>query len=218
MNLNQIWPIFLLAIAISTDGFAVGITYGLRGIRVSLSALVIIGLISTTSIFITSLLGASIAKIMDPIFAENLGGILLICLGTFLLYSSLKSLKNRSLNQEKDISDKKILLSLKIRSLGLIINILKTPTEADFDKSGTINNFEAIFLGLALAMDALGAGLGAGLTGFAGWHTPLIIGITTALFVGGGFITGKKAGAILPDYFRVLPGFIIIFFGILNLL
>ncbi|MEJ6949942.1 sporulation membrane protein YtaF [Natronospora cellulosivora (SeqCode)] len=219
MEINQIWPIFLLAIAISIDGFAVGITYGLRGIKVSLSALIIIGLISTASIMFTSFLGSSLARYMDADFAENIGGIILICLGIWLIYSAIKSLRKNSSDEKQEANlDDKVLLSLKIRSFGIIVNILKTPTEADFDKSGTINNFEALFLGFALAIDALGAGLGAGMTGFGAWYTPLIIGITTASFVGAGFITGKKAGNILPRYFRVFPGFIIILFGISNLL
>ena len=257
MNGNQIWAIFLLAIAISIDGFAVGVTYGLRKIKISIIPLIIIGLISASAILLTSFLGSSLANIMNPEFAEKIGGIILICLGIWLIYSAIKSLhnnadkdiiqkninnkcnqdgiiKNKNIEdkevedkevEDKDIVDKdivdkdinkEILLSFKIQSFGVIINILKTPTKADFDKSGTINKYEALFLGLALAIDALGAGLGAGMTGFASFHTPLIIGFMTASFVGSGFVIGGKAGDVLPDYIRILPGFIIIIFGVLN--
>ena len=56
---------------------------------------------------------------------------------------------------------KKLLFNWEIRSLGVVIHILKKPTRADFDRSGIITGLEALFLGVALSLDAFGAGIGA---------------------------------------------------------
>ena len=99
-----------------------------------------------------------------------------------------------------------------------IINILREPAAAGFDRSGTINHFEAVFLGLALALDALGAGFGAGMIGFSGPSAPLLIGLLSILLVFTGSFFGKRLGNVLPQHFKVVPGLIILFLGILNLL
>ena len=54
----------------------------------------------------------------------------------------------------------------EIRAFGFVVQILKTPTLADFDRSGRITGMEAFVLGVALSLDSLGAGIGIGVLGF----------------------------------------------------
>ncbi|MFW6022899.1 MAG: sporulation membrane protein YtaF [Halanaerobiaceae bacterium] len=214
MDLNYIWPIFILAMAISIDGFSVGITYGIRGIKIGCLPLLLIGSISTISIYLTSLLGSTIAIYIGSETAEKIGSCILIGIGIWLVYSTYSNYNNK--NKESSLPEQKLVFSLKIKSLGIIINILREPVCADFDKSGTINYVEATLLGLALALDALGAGLGAGMTGFSGLALPAVIGTVNLCFVGGGFLLGKKIGNVLPEHFELIPGIVIIFMGIIN--
>ncbi|MDI5788515.1 hypothetical protein PO124_09275 [Bacillus licheniformis] len=53
-----------------------------------------------------------------------------------------------------------------MKSLGIVIHILRKPTSADIDKSGIITGIEAFLLGFALSIDAFGAGIGAAALGF----------------------------------------------------
>lgn len=214
MDFHHICPIFILAMAISVDGFAVGITYGIRGIKIGFLPLLLVGGISTIAIYLTSTLGTIFASLIGPKLAKNIGGLILIGIGIWIIYSTYANYNK----EEESISEKKLLVSLRIKSLGIIINILKEPTIADFDKSGTINYLEATFLGFALALDAVGVGLGIGMTGISGILLPAIIGLVSLLFVFAGFLFGKKLGDILPDYFKILPGFVIIFLGVMNFL
>ncbi len=227
MELEQLWPVVILAIAISVDGFSVGITYGLRRIRVGLLPLLIIGFISTISIYTTLSLGATLARLMNKELASRIGSLILIGIGCWLVYSFFLEYNHTRGGYRKssaaypdkvDLNDQKLLVSFKIKSLGIVIRILKEPVEADFDNSGTINPVEALFLGLALALDALGAGLGAGLSGFPTLIVPLIIGFVNLLFVGSGFLIGEKIGDIIPEYFEIIPGFIIICLGLVKLI
>lgn len=227
MGFHHIWPIFILAMAISIDGFAVGVTYGIRKIKIGFLPLLLVGSISAMSIYLTNILGSTLADKIGLDLAKKLGSLILVGIGIWVVYSAYincnSSKEDYNNDREKEshrhediLAGKKLLLSFKIKSMGLIINILKEPVTADFDKSGTINYAEAFFLGFALALDALGAGLGAGLTGYTGLWIPIIIGTITVLFVGGGVLLGHKVGNFLPEHFEVIPGFIIICLGILN--
>jgi len=230
MDFHHIWPILILAMAISIDGFAVGVTYGIRRIKIGFLPLSLVGSISAISIYLSSKLGSTLADKIGILLAQKLGSLILLGIGIWVVYSAYLNYSNennkaKSNDLEKEnyynevlLPCRELLLSFKIKSMGLIINILKEPETADFDKSGTINFTEAFFLGLALALDALGAGLGVGLTGYTGLWPPVIIGSITVLFVGGGVLLGHRVGDFLPEYFEVIPGFIIICLGILNFL
>lgn len=214
--------ILLFAVAISIDGFSVGITYGLRGIRIGKLPLLIIVSISTFSIYLTTFLGTGLAAVLDPKLGETIGSFILIGVGFWLIYNAFfnhySGIKDRKSNKVSDDDNEKILISLNIRPFGLIIKVFKEPVTADFDKSGTINNIEALFLGLALALDALGAGFGAGMTGFSNSITPLIIGFINLVFITGGSVIGNKLGNILPGRFEILPGLLIVILGMIKLL
>jgi len=227
VEFEQLWPILILAVAISVDGFSVGITYGIRQIRIGNLPLLIIGLISTLAIYLTGSLGAKIASLISKELASKIGSLILIGVGSWLIYSVLIEYNHSggysdtsiaAADSETDINNEQLLLSLKVKPLGIVIRILKEPVKADFDNSGNISPVEALFLGLALALDALGAGLGAGLTGFPTLLVAMVIGIANLIFVGCGFFIGEKIGDILPEHFEVLPGFIIILLGLVKLI
>lgn len=226
IDFHHIWPIFVLAMAISIDGFAVGVTYGIRRIKIGFLPLSLVGSISAMSIYLTSKLGSTLADKIGLELAQKLGSLILIGIGIWVVYlayinynndkEKYNDLEEKIYHNEVLLPGRELLLSFKIKSMGLIINILKEPATADFDKSGTINFTEAFFLGLALALDALGAGLGAGLTGYTGLWLPIIIGTITVFFLGGGVLLGHRVGDFLPEHFEIIPGFIIICLGILN--
>src|SRR5690554_8239255 len=78
MSFAEFWPVLILAIAISADGFGVGITYGMRQIRIGILPLIIIGLISTLCIYISGLVGAVFGDLMNPEMANYTGSFILI--------------------------------------------------------------------------------------------------------------------------------------------
>ena len=101
-----------------------------------------------------------IAKIFSPVIATRIGGLVLIGIGIWVLYQFFRSDKKEEPKQEEKV------WKLEIASLGLVIQILRKPTVADFDKSGTISAGEALLLGIALSVDSFGAGIGASLLGY----------------------------------------------------
>jgi putative sporulation protein YtaF len=89
-------------------------------------------------------------------------------------------------------SEEDPLLTLHCNALGIIIQILKKPASADFDCSGEISLREAFFLGLALAMDALGAGAGLALAGMNIFLTATSVGMVKFILVNTGMRMGQK--------------------------
>ena len=203
------FSIILLALAVSLDSFSVGFTYGLRKMRIPFKSIVIIACCSAMTLTIAMSIGHLLQRFLSPVFAEKMGGIILIILGVWVIYQFFRSEK------EKDIlPHEKVIINLEIKSLGLVIHILKKPMSADFDKSGTITGVEAIMLGLALSLDAFGAGIGAVMLGFSPGYLALAVALLSSLLV----FLGIKLGSYLSQItwlqnFSFLPGVLLIIIG-----
>jgi putative sporulation protein YtaF len=119
---------------------------------------------------------------------------------------------------EEKPSSNETIINLEIEVLGIVIQILRKPTTADLDKSGSITGIEAILLGFALSIDAFGAGIGASLLGFSPIVTASIVSTTSAIFL----LFGMKLGNILSNFtwlqkLTFLPGVLLILIGLLKM-
>lgn len=212
--------IVAFAVALSLDGFGVGISYGMRKIKIPFASLFVISLTSSVAIGVSMLCGHLVSKYISIKIAEIMGAVILISVGVWIVIQTWKQNKNVPPAEEgskKNIegSGSKQILKLKIKAFGLVIQILREPTAADFDKSGIISTREAVLLGLALAMDALGAGFGAAMTGFRPFITPVVVGGVKFILVSTGSYIGRRYTAHwIGDKAAVLPGWVLIILGI----
>ncbi|WP_019912004.1 manganese efflux pump [Paenibacillus sp. HW567] len=246
---SPFFSLLLLAFALSLDGFGVGITYGLRKMKIPLLSVLIISLCSGIVICVSMQVGVLLAKVVSPSAASSIGAVILVLMGCWSLFQML-------LQREKELSDagqeseqgeettrletavagndtsvhasedeaergprKAAVFSLELRHLGVVIQILRTPSSADMDASGSISSTEAMVLGIALSLDAFGAGLGAALLGF----NPISTSLTIALFSGTFLVLGMKTGLKLSGSFwmkhaAALPALLLIAMGIMKLL
>ncbi|MDL4840651.1 sporulation membrane protein YtaF [Aquibacillus rhizosphaerae] len=207
----EITTFILLAFAVSLDSFMVSFTYGLRKMILPIRSIIIIGMISAITFFLSMLIGKTVASFLSPHVAEMIGGWVLILIGIWVIYQFLKTDKSSS-------TDNPIILKLEIKSLGIVIQILKKPMIADIDNSGKITGIEAFLLGFALSLDSFGAGIGAAMLGFTPMFASLGIGLTTSLFLA----IGLKSG-LLFSYLNwihrltFIPGIILIVIGIIKM-
>ncbi|WLR60797.1 sporulation membrane protein YtaF [Guptibacillus hwajinpoensis] len=202
-----------LAFAVSVDGFGVGLTYGLRRMRIPFKSILIISIFSAVSMLVAMGFGSLLQLWISDILAQRIGGGILIALGGWVLYQMFRNNKEA----EKTVSER-ILLHYEIRSLGVVISILRKPTTADFDDSGTITGIEAIMLGAALSLDAFGAGIGASMVGFPPIETSLLIACMSSLFL----LLGLKFGNFTSnikwmDKLSFLPGCLLIILGFMRM-
>ncbi|MEC3838899.1 sporulation membrane protein YtaF [Bacillus amyloliquefaciens] len=206
----EIVSLLLLAFAVSLDSFSVGFTYGLRKMKIPFKAIAVIACCSASVMFISMLIGHFLTKIFPVSVTEKLGGLILVGIGAWVIYQFFKPAK------EPDyLLHEKTLLNLEVKSLGIVIHILKKPTSADIDQSGTINGVEALLLGIALSIDAFGAGMGAAILGFSPVMMSVTVGVMSSLFVS----LGINAGHFFSrwnwiDKMTFLPGVLLIIIGI----
>lgn len=208
------------AVALSLDGLGVGISYGVRKIKIPVFSLLVISITSGLAIGFSMLCGHVAAKYISVEIAEIIGAVILIAVGMWILFQTwTQNRKNQTIEEgesttvEEDAS--KQIFNLKIKAFGLVIQILREPVVADIDKSGVISIKEAVLLGLALAMDALGAGFGAAMTGFRPLLTPLVVSIVKFTLVSTGVYVGRRyAAKWLGDKASVLPGWVLILLGV----
>lgn len=205
--------LYLLAFAVSLDSFSVGLTYGLRKIRIPLKSIIMIASCSAIVLLAAMAVGNIVDVFMSPQIAEKIGGTIFLLLGGWILFQFFRPQK-----EKESLSHEKTIINLEIKSLGIVINILRKPTSADFDKSGSITGIEAFMLGLALSLDAFGAGIGASLLNFPPAPLAIIVALMSSLFV----MLGMKLGAVLAknsliQKFSLIPGIVLIFLGIWKL-
>ncbi|MGG1617961.1 sporulation membrane protein YtaF [Paenibacillus sp. NRS-1782] len=228
---NHWGALLLLAFALSLDSFGVGVTYGLRKMKIPLLSIVIISVCSGLVIGISMQLGALLSQVLSPVYTTVFGAVILIGIGCHSLYQSLHRKEDliddpdpensNVLVGEKslEVQEERTVFSLEFRKWGLVIRILRSPSAADMDRSGSISAMEAVWLGIALSVDAFGAGLGAAMLGFQ----PLATALAIALFSGTFLIAGMKTGFCLSAFrfmkaLGVLPALLLIMMGILKLL
>ena len=196
--------LIFLVIAVSLDGFGVGVTYGMRKIHVPYSALFIIMLCSGIFVLLSMTIGNMLSTFISPQIAKIIGGCILISLGIFSLFNIIRERKNGNVSQEER---------------NVLKTVLTNPNLADLDHSGTISTHEALLLGLALALDAFGAGLGASIIGYSPLLTTILISCMSGLFL----FTGIKTGLFLAkseqlQQMTFIPPILLIFLGFYNLL
>ncbi|HZK43388.1 MAG TPA: sporulation membrane protein YtaF, partial [Syntrophomonadaceae bacterium] len=175
-------------------------------------SLAVIALASGLAVIISMICGKGLATLVPKAWAANIGSVILIIIGVyFILGAFKKGIKDIEHDEEKP------LLSFNIRPLGIIIQILKESTSADFDSSGVISTKEAFFLGLVLALDALGAGIGVAMSGFSILSTALAVGMLKFILVNMGiFLGGIMSNSRLKTVSALIPGVILITIGLLG--
>lgn len=203
------FSLILLAFTLSLDSCSVGLTYGLRNVRIPLKSIIVIGICSAAIMMISMGIGHMISQVFSPAIATRIGGVVLVGIGAWVLYQFFQNDKKEMPQHEEKV------WNLEIASLGLVIQILRKPTVADFDKSGTISGLEAFMLGMALSLDSFGAGIGASLLGFSPILMAGLVAVMSTLFL----FVGMKLGTILSNMrwlqkFTFVPGILLIIIGI----
>mgnify|MGYP001362300128 CR=1 FL=1 len=256
----------LLALAVSLDGFGVGASYGIRGIRIPALSVFIIAACSGAVVWAAMTAGGWLTALMPRAAAQTAGAVLLIAVGLWALAQLNRGAEGggtargakdgaaRAAAESGAIADSdegargvpdangraaspvpygadgsltssakfplRPVARIELRRFGLVIDVLRAPQAADMDRSGTISAPEAVLLGFALSLDALGAGFGAAMVGFPALPASLLIAAASGVFL----LAGMRFGRTFAVKFggakavSVLPGLILITTGIARLL
>lgn len=210
----------LMAVALSLDGFGVGLAYGLRRIRIPMGSLMVIALCTVFAMGISMLFGSWVTLWLRFIPARLLGATILLTLGVCQLARAIWNHRRESLPlavPAMAVAIQKPVLEpifrFQLSFFGLVIQVLKTPDIADVDGSGGISLRESLLLGSALAMDAFASGIGAAMAGV----TLSVIGIVALTQIIMLRLGQQMAGKIPENWTskaEYLPGAVLILVGL----
>lgn len=209
----ELLTLMAFALALNMDALGTGVAYGIRKIRIPFTSLLIISGMSVVTILFSMTAGRVVSQLISPAFAHRLGGILLLLVGLWILIQSIRD--NRQEEQTEGLQVDQTVMEIHIKSLGLVIQVLREPSRADLDHSGVISAREALLLGAALAMDAFGAGFAVSMFGFSPLLTASVVGIGHIILTYAGLLLGKYfACSRIGRQLAMLPGWILIAMGI----
>ena len=169
--------ILLFVIAASLDILVVSLAYGLKDIKINFSSTLVIASISALGTFISMILGKFLVYLIPVKLGDIIGGLVLLALGFYSIYSYFK--------------EKKILTSHNSENNSSPTFILENPEVADKDKSGNIDFKESLALSLALALNNFGLGIGASISGLNIAFTTISTFIISLIFISLGFYLSK---------------------------
>lgn len=230
----HVFSLLVLALAVSLDGFGVGAMYGLRRIRIPVLSVLIIAAMSGLVFFTSMQIGVAATSFISTKWTKLAGAVILMGIGCYAVYqmaSQSKSGEGAVPEEPVPLSEARItasgeleepkakVVSIELKRLGLVIQILRTPAAADMDRSGVISAMEAAWLGLALSLDAFGAGIGAAFIGYTPFITSAVIAAASGSFI----YCGLRVGFMYSNVqwirrLSVLPGCILILIGFLRLM
>ncbi|HHY92404.1 MAG TPA: sporulation membrane protein YtaF [Firmicutes bacterium] len=199
----------VLALAVSLDSLGVGFAYGVKKLKIPLASLLLLSGLSSLAMLLSMAVGQVLAAILPTAVERWLGGGILIGMGLSSFFTAWRSQHKRGAEGE--------LLSVRIRPLGLIIQVIEEPGRADLDASGEINPGEAVLLGSALALDALGAGLGAALSALPAFFTPALVGLATLFTLSTGLSLGTRLVCLESPWASVAHGVLLVLLGFYRL-
>ena len=208
-----------LAISSSIDSLGIGITYGIKNTKITIGAKSILFFISFIISIISIYFGNLLKFIFPDFLIHYLGAFLLILMGLFMCFQSLKKSKRDDIvknSKNLEMSDTEKIYSFFIKCLGITIKIIKNPSSSDLDKSNIIDSKEALFLGLALSLDSFCIGIGFSMLNTFSIIFPLLTSCFQLFFLSLGNYCGKKLYSFskLPDnIWSTISGILLIIIG-----
>lgn len=210
--MNWAWGEWMvLAAVLSLDALAVGVAYGLRGIRLPALSLTFISLTCGLLFGMALGMGGLAAGVLGTAASRWLGGLLLIATGVWVAITPRRSAP-RQARQHANLGD-----------LGLPVRVLRHPEESDLDHSGAISGVEALVIGTALALDSLGVGLASALGHPSGWWgAALLVALANGLALQLGmtwarFIQRRSRSSPELGISEFVPAAILVLLGLLRL-
>lgn len=204
--------ILLLAISCNLDNVGVGIAYGARGIGIPLASNLLIALITAGGTGLCIVFGRQIFQFLPSQGAVILGAALLIGMGVWVIRQELGGGSQREQEAPPAVETQELAQKPLLQRLFLI---LKNPFLADRDSSGHIDLKESLLLSLALMLNNIPNGVGAGLLGLSTLVTTLMVGVLSVVTFWLGIGLGRSLGIRwLGRHAGTLSGMLLIVIGL----
>ena len=167
---------FIFAVSSSIDSLGIGITYGIKNMKISFFSKFILFIISISITYFALFLGNLLSNVLSVFFTIIIGSGILIFMGAYIIYEALRTKRND-------------------------FNIFNNPISSDFNHSKTIEPKEALFLAIALSLDSFCIGTGSSMIGIESNIFPFFVSCFQLCFLIFGTFLGRKINKIskIPD-------------------
>jgi putative sporulation protein YtaF len=185
--------ILFIAFASNLDNLGIGISVGMRLTKIPVTSNVIIALITMMGTYVAMTLGQFISRYLPMSMANMLGAAIITAIGLWTVAGTLRR------NVKSNLDDGLPGLSRSASKM--------------------ISTKESFTLGLALALNNMATGFGAGATGVSPVWTTIVAGIFSLLLIG----VGSKIGLLIVRtwfgrYSVAVSGILLILIGIYEMI
>jgi putative sporulation protein YtaF len=213
MQTSQLVAIVVLAISCNLDNVGVGLAYGTRGIGIPLTSNLLIALVTAAGTGLCIAFGHQVFHFLPAEVAVLLGAVLLIGMGLWVIRQEIggPGRQGHVAHAGAELAQKSLWRRLLL--------LLENPSLADRDSSGHIDLRESLLLSLALMLNNLPNGVGAGLLGLSLWFTTVMVGLLSVLTFWLGIGLGRSLGIRwLGRHANALSGLLLIVIGLAEII
>lgn len=216
MTTIQFLTILMLAISCNLDNVGVGIAYGARGIGIPLASNLLIALVTAAGTCVCIVFGHQIFQVMPAEVGVILGAVLLIGMGVWVMRQEFTEGSQQAQEPPAAIPGNGLAQKSWLQRL---ILILQNPVLADRDSSGNIDLKESLLLSLALMLNNLPNGVGAGMLGLSTWLTTVMVGVLSVVTFWVGIGLGRSLGVRwLGRHAGTVSGLLLIVIGLVEII
>lgn len=199
------FTILLIGIAANLDNLGIGVSYSLRQTRIPFISNILIAMVSMVFAYLSIATGHLISHYISLTVANFIGGLLIVFLGAKCITDGLK----------KEIKESQQAIQMDAN----FSKMVHDPVSLDLNNDQVISSKESIFLGFALAINCVGIGLGAGITGVSSVFATISIGIFSVFSISCGALIGfKMVGTKIGKYSNMAAGLLLIFIGLYEMI
>ncbi|MGG2067030.1 manganese efflux pump [Bacillus sp. S14(2024)] len=180
--------ILLIGIGANLDNLGIGLSLGMKKMRITVMANLFIAIISMCAVYLSVVAGSFISQYISKDAANISGCILLIGLGAWTILSEYLSRPSP---------------------------VLQNPEQVDKDANHTISWKESFYLGIILSLNCITMGFGGGMSGLSPIWTAVSVGFFSFVSIMIGSQSGYKLSqTFIGKYSNVLSGLLLIVIGV----
>jgi putative sporulation protein YtaF len=196
----------MISMANNIDNIGVRLAYSILGIKIRISINLWISVITFVISFFAAYCGGIISCLVSMQAASEISAIILVTIGLWIMLSPYFKKK-----ENEEAIDK--------NKLNWATDILEKPEKADMDCSKDIDFKEATLLGIALSINNIGGGLGAGMIGLNSLYVGIFSAVISFLALwAGNFITEFIEKWNFGNKATIIAGISLILLGVKQIL
>jgi putative sporulation protein YtaF len=210
--------VVMLALSCNLDNLAIGISYGVRDIRLPFSSNLLIAVITAGGTLAVIISGRQVHTVVSSDVAVAIGSLILIAMGVWVIAKDLLSERASPMPVGAAVSLPDQGAPARNGFWYRLAHVLKDPSLADKDTSGHIDYKESLLLSLALMLNNIPNGLAAGMLRLPPLFTALVVGLLSIGTFSIGIGAGRKFGhRWLGAWAETVAGILLIALGLLEI-